>query len=89
MIKVVDKNNAERNGKKNKNERLKIQREKVLEYLKDHYFVTSKELLTLLNLESSQARKILRDMAKDGILIAQGSNRNRRYILNPVHRDNK
>lgn len=89
VIKVVDKNNAERNGKKNKNERLKIQREKVLEYLKDHYFVTSKELLTLLNLESSQARKILRDMAKDGILIAQGSNRNRRYILNPVHRDNK
>ena len=56
---------------------------------KDSLRVTSKELLTLLNLESSQARKILRDMAKDGILIAQGSNRNRRYILNPVHRDNK
>ena len=37
---------------------------------KDHDSVTSKAL-TLLNLESPQARKILRNMATDGILIAQ------------------
>ena len=86
-VKIADKNCVKRNSKEDKSERLKIQREKILEYLKDHDSVTSRELLTLLNLESSQARKILRDMAKDGILIAQGSNRNRRYVLNPVHRE--
>ena len=37
---------------------------------KDHDSVTSRAL-TLLNLESPQARKILRNMATDGILIAQ------------------
>ena len=86
-VKIADKNCVKRNSKEDKSERLKIQREKILEYLKDHDSVTSRELLTLLNLESSQARKILRDMAKDGILIAQGSNRNRRYVLNSVHRE--
>ena len=49
-----------------------MQREKVLEYLKEYDSITSKELITILGLESTQARKILRDMAKDGILIAQG-----------------
>ena len=84
-IKNADKNNGVKNDKENKSGRLNIQREKILEYLKSHNSITSKELHTLLNLESSQARKILREMAKDGILIAQGSNRNRKYILNPVH----
>lgn len=84
-IKNADKNNGVKNDKENKSGRLNIQREKILEYLKSHNSITSKELHTFLNLESSQARKILREMAKDGILIAQGGNRNRKYILNPVH----
>ena len=84
-IKYDDKNNGVKNDKENKSGRLNIQREKILEYLKSHNSITSKELHTFLNLESSQARKILREMAKDGILIAQGGNRNRKYILNPVH----
>ena len=49
---------------------VKIRREKILGYLKDHDSVTSRAL-TLLNLESPQARKILRNMVTDGILIAQ------------------
>lgn len=48
-------------------------------YLESHDTISSAELAELLNLEMTQARKILRDMALDGLLIAEGGNRNRRY----------
>ena len=61
--------------------RLKEQRETVLRFIEEHGSVSSKELLDILGLESTQVRKILRDMAADGLLTAQGNNRNRRYII--------
>lgn len=55
-------------------------RRKMIEtYLESHDTISSAELAELLNLEMTQARKILRDMALDGLLIAEGGNRNRRY----------
>ena len=61
--------------------RLKEQREMVFRFIEEHGSASSKELLDILGLESTQVRKILRDMAADGLLTAQGNNRNRRYMI--------
>lgn len=55
----------------------------IMDYVEEHGSVSTQELLGVLGLESTQVRKILREMAADDLLIAQGGNRNRRYQMNP------
>ena len=56
-----------------------MRRRLVLKYLDTHSVISSAEVSALLGLEGTQARKVLREMVLEGILIAEGNNRNRRY----------
>lgn len=80
-IKSADKK-ASIKGKE-KSDRLKRQQKIIVDYIKREGSVVSSELQDVLGLGATQVRKILRDMAAEGILIAEGKNRNRRYIINP------
>lgn len=58
------------------------QRQTVISYLKDQDSISTSELAAILNLKDTRAREILRKMAEDGILTAEGDNRNRIYRMN-------
>lgn len=60
---------------------LQGQRDVVLQYLETHGSITTTEVCRLLRLSTTQARKILREMAKEGILMSLGQNKNRRYVM--------
>ncbi len=60
----------------------KSHKDKILEYLSIRETLKNdSELQNTLNLTSSRIRQILREMAKDGLIIAEGGNRNRIYKL--------
>ena len=53
----------------------------IVSYLTDHISATTTELCELLDLQPTRVRTILREMAAEGIIVAQGGNRNRTYKL--------
>ena len=59
---------------------VQTQRNTVLNYLSTHDSITTAEVMSLLNLSATQGRKILRELAEDGVLISLGHNKNRRYV---------
>lgn len=59
---------------------LQGQRDVVLHYLETHRSITTAEVCELLQLSTTQARKMLMEMAEEGILMSLGQNKNRRYI---------
>ena len=63
---------------------IQTQRNTVLNYLSTHDCITTTEVMSLLNLSATQGRKVLRDLAEDGILISLGHNKNRRYVKAPA-----
>lgn len=56
--------------------------DKILEYLKQNEYITTKIASELLNLSPQRVRVILSRMSKDNFIIAKGANRNRKYIAN-------
>ena len=59
---------------------VQTQRNTVLNYLSTHDCITTAEVCALLNLSATQGRKILRELAEDGVLIPLGHNKDRRYV---------
>ena len=55
--------------------------DKILNYLKQNEFITTTIASELLGLSVQRARAILGKMAKEEIIIAEGANKNRKYIL--------
>ena len=53
----------------------------IIAYLTDHVSATVAELCELLDLQPTRVRTILREMVSEGIVTAQGGNRNRTYKL--------
>ncbi len=53
----------------------------IIACLTDHVSATVSELCELLDLQPTRVRTILREMAAEGIIVAQGGNRNRTYKL--------
>ena len=56
-------------------------KEAIIDYLTDHPAAKSSDISALLGLKAARVRIILSQMVKDGILIAEGENRNRVYRL--------
>lgn len=56
--------------------------DKIIEYLKQNDYITTKIASELLKLSQQRTRAILARMAKEKIIIADGANRNRKYIIN-------
>ena len=53
----------------------------IIAYLTDNGTATGAELCELLDLKPTRVRTILREMIAEGIVMAQGGNRNRTYKL--------
>ena len=56
--------------------------DKIIEYLKQNDYITTKIASELLKLSQQRTRAILARMTKEKIIIADGANRNRKYIIN-------
>lgn len=56
--------------------------DKIIEYLKQNDYITTKIASELLKLSKQRTRAILARMTKERIIIADGANRNRKYIIN-------
>ena len=81
-IKTVDKKASIKTVDKKKSVILDEQRQAVISYLKKHDSISTNELANILDLKPTRAREILREMAEDGILTAEGENKNRCYTMN-------
>ena len=53
----------------------------IIAYLTDHVSATGAELCELLDLQPTRIRTIVREMIAEGIVVAEGGNRNRTYRL--------
>ena len=53
----------------------------VLDYMKGREFVKAREIAEAIDLKSSRTRDYLGELVKEGLIIAEGSNRNRIYRL--------
>ena len=68
-IKIGDKRISER------------QKDTVIEYLTDHAAVKTAEIAELLEVSLPRARAVLAKLIEEGIVVAEGGNRNRTYRL--------
>lgn len=57
------------------------QKDLIISYLTDHPSATGTDLCDLLSLKPTRVRTLLRGMIEEGIIVAEGGNRNRTYRL--------
>lgn len=58
-----------------------IQKDLIIDYLTDNPSATTSEISTLLGVSNPRARAVLSKLTAEGIIVAEGANRNRRYKL--------
>ncbi len=58
-----------------------IQKDTIIEYLTDHVSAKNRELSELLGVKSTRIKNLLSELISDGIIVAEGANRNRTYRL--------
>lgn len=58
-----------------------LRREAILSYLTDNVEAANSEIAAFLNLKPSQTRNYLNSLVQDGVVVAIGKNRNRKYRL--------
>lgn len=67
--------------KAEKNKMSDLQKETIIEYLTDHVSARSSELAELLGVKSTRIKNLLSALIADGVIVAEGANRNRTYRL--------
>ena len=67
--------------KAEKNKMSDLQKETIIEYLTDHVSARSSELAELLGVKSTRIKNLLSALIADGVIVAEGANRNRSYRL--------
>ena len=77
-----DKKVAIKSGDKKVATKSKTQRDTIVEYVKQNEVIRSSDLLEVLNVGGQRIRKLLLELVNEGVLIAEGGNRNRTYRLN-------
>ena len=80
-IKSGDKKVAIKSGDKSDSAKTAMQKEQIIKYMTDHATVRSSEIATLLGITVSRVKVLLADLQSDGIIVAEGANRNRVYKL--------
>lgn len=58
-----------------------LQKETIIMYITDHVEAKASEIAKLLNLKPTRVKELLSEMIADGIIVAEGANRNRVYKL--------
>ena len=61
--------------------RTSAQKEQIIAYLTDHPRATAAELCELLDVKPTRVRNLLRELAAEDIVVAEGGNKNRTYRL--------
>ncbi len=79
LIKTVDKKPLIKSDDKKKI--MELQKETIIEYLTEHVSCRSSDIAELLNIKLTRSRDILNALIADGIVVAEGANRNRTYRL--------
>lgn len=80
-IKRGDKKEAIKSGDKKSLGKYEQQKLAVLDYLKSHPDAKSKDISAILSVESSRTKVVLSRMIDEGLIIADGANKNRTYKL--------
>ena len=80
-IKSGDKKVAIKSGDKSDSAKTAMQKEQIIKYMTDHATVRSSEIATLLGITVSRVKVLLAELQSDGIIVAEGANRNRVYRL--------
>jgi predicted HTH transcriptional regulator len=66
------------NEKKTKGE---LKKQAIIDYISEHEVGTSSELALLLEITTARVRVLLGELVDDGLIVAEGANRNRTYKL--------
>ena len=82
-IKTGDKKPAIKTGDKKTTTKTEVHRKLIVEYLTVHACAKSNDISELLDLSTTRTKEILSKMIEDGIIVAEGSNKNRTYRLKP------
>jgi len=80
-IKTSDKKQAIKTSDKYKTAKTTLYRETVISYLTDNVTAKTADISALLGISMPRTRVVLSEMIDDGIIIAEGANRNRVYKL--------
>ena len=81
LIKSADKKALIKSADKKTPIKTAAKKDMIIAYLTEHVSATGAELCELLDLQPTRVRTILREMIAEGIVAAQGGNRNRTYKL--------
>ena len=57
------------------------QKEEIVAYLTDHISARSADIAELLGVKSTRAKQLLKGLLDEGVVIAEGGNKNRVYKL--------
>ena len=57
------------------------QKEEIITYLTDHISARSADIAELLGVKSTRAKQLLKGLLDEGVVIAEGGNKNRVYKL--------
>jgi DNA-binding IclR family transcriptional regulator len=60
-----------------------VKKQAIIEYLGNNPICKASELSALIGVNASRTKVYLRELIADGIVIAEGANRNRTYRLKP------
>ena len=70
-----------KSGDKKQNVKTIAHKAAIIQYITDHAYATSAELVELLGIKVSRVKVILAELIADNIVITQGANKNRIYKL--------
>lgn len=74
-------NSRTKNGDKKVAIKTVAYKQAIIEYLTEHVSAKSQEFVELLGVKISRVKVILKEMVEEGIIVAEGDNKNRTYRL--------
>ena len=78
---ISDKRPAIKIGEKNPSAIKAAKRQMIIDYLTDHAVAKASEISEYIDLKTSRVRDYLAELIADGIVVAEGRNKNRTYML--------
>ena len=81
ISKSSDKKVAIKSGDKSTKTKTYVQKQAMIDYLTENVTAKTSDIADLLGVKAARARRLLAEMVADGILVAEGGNKNRIYKL--------
>ena len=76
-----DKKETIKRGDKKETIKAVKQKNEIILYLTDHASAKSADIAELLDVKSTRVKKLLSELISEGVVVAEGGNRNRTYKL--------